>query len=180
MRIEIDGSAADDPAAIRWLDRIVHKMEDGWHLWDTDRESDIEAIEASTWVRDQGRQGKHVREMLVRSIQRQAWDSAPHGRHVRVTMHPVEQGELTPEDAARLAEEPLVILVENRASDGAFLKRVVAEIDKSLHGYWNRPGEPVRLDSVGGMGQMPNEVERRTKDRRYRQRPQGPERRGKP
>ena len=81
MRIEIDGSAVDDPDAIKCLDRILHK------------------------------------------------------------------------------------------SDGAFLKRVVAELDKSLHKYWEeQPGEPVRLDSVGGKGQMPNEVEHKTGTKRYRPR----------
>ena len=170
MRIEIDVSATNEPDAHGSLDRILHKIEDGWHVWDTAREPDVEAIRASTWVRDQGRQGKRVREMLERSIRREAWGSAPHGRRVRVTMQPDGQGELNPEDAARLSEEPLVILVENRNSDGAFVKRVVIELDKQLHGYWKSPGEPVRIDSVGGKGQMPDEVKRRTEGGRYRPR----------
>ena len=170
MRIEIDVSAVNDPDAHRQLDLILRKIEDGWHVWDTAREPDIEAIEASTWVRDQGRQGRRVREMLVQSIRRETWSSELHGRHVRVTMQPDRQGELIPEDAARLAEEPLVILVENRNSDGAFLERVVTELDKPLHKYWKGEGEPVRLDSVGGKGEMPKEVERKTGGRRYRPR----------
>ena len=95
---------------------------------------------------------------------------APHGRRVRVTARPNGADELKPEDAVRLADEPLVILVENRVSDGAFVKRVVTELDKSLHGLWRRPGDPVRFDSSGGAGQMPAEVERRTQGRRYRPR----------
>ena len=170
MRIEIDVSAANDPDALRPLDRILYKIEDGWHVWNTAREPDIEALEASTWVRDQGRQGKRVREMLERSIQREAWDSAPHGRRVRVTMQPDGQGALNPENAARLSEEPLVILVENRNSDGAFVKRVVTELDKPLDKYRKKWGEPVQFDSVGGKGQMADEVERRTRERPYRPR----------
>ena len=170
MRIEIDVSAANDPDAHGWLDRILHKIEDGWHVWDTAREPDIEALEASTWVCDQGRQGRRVHEMLVQSIRREAWGSELHGRRVRVTMQPDGLGELIPEDASRLAEEALVILVENRNSDGAFLERVVTELDKPLLNYWKNTGEPVRLDSVGGKGEMPNEVERRTQGRRYRPR----------
>ena len=174
MRIEIDVSATNEPDAHGRLDRILHKIEDGWHVWDTAREPDIEAIRASTWVRDPGRQGKRVREMLERSIRREAWGSAPHGRRVRVTMHPDGQGELiNPEDAARLSEEPLVILVENRNSDGAFLERVMAELDKPLHKYskdWKTENGPVRFDSVGGKGEMSIEVERRTRGRPYRPR----------
>ena len=63
-----------------------------------------------------------------------------------------------------------MILVENRDSDGAFVKRVVTELYKSLHGIWRRPGDPVRFDSLGGAGQMPDEVERRTRGKPYRPR----------
>ena len=167
MRIEIDVSAANDPGAHGPLDRILHKFEDGWHVWDTAREPNIDAIEASTWVSDEGRQGKRVRELLVQSIRREAWGSALHGRRVRVTMEPDGPTELVPEEAARLADEPLVILVENRNSDGAFLERVVTELDKPLHRYWRRPGEPVRLDSVGGIGEMRREVLRRKGQREH-------------
>ena len=108
--------------------------------------------------------------MLVESIKRGAWTFAPHGRRVRVTARPGAADELKPEDAFRLADEPLVILVENRVSDGAFVKRVVTELDKSLHGLWRRPGEAVQFDSPGGVGQMLVEVERRTQGRRFRPR----------
>ena len=142
----------NDPDAHRWLDRILYRIEDGWHVWDTASQPDPNAIEAATWIRDRGPQGGWVREMLVASIQRGAWTFAPHGRRVRVTACPGAADELKPEDAVRLADEPLVILVENRDSDGAFVKRVVTEIDKSLHSLWRRLGDPVRFDSLGGAG----------------------------
>ena len=70
--------------------------------------------------------------------------------------------------STRLAEEPLLILVENRNSDGAFVERVVKELDQFLYRLWHQPGDPIRLDSVGGAGQMPTEVERRTRNKPYR------------
>ena len=161
MRIEIDISVANDSNAHRWLDRILHKIEDGWHVWDTDSEPNPDAFKDTTWIQDDGRQGARVHEMLVASIQREAWTSAPHGRRVRVTACPNGADELKPEDATRLAEEPLVILVENRNSDGAFLKRAVEELDESLYRIWHCRGNPIQLDSVGGKGEMPNEVDRR-------------------
>ena len=170
MRIEIDSSAANDPDAHGRLDRLLYKIEDGWHVWDTVTESDPDAIEATTWVRDRGSQGEWVRQTLVASIQRDAWTFARHGRRVRVTAYPNSGDELNPEDAVRVAEEPLVILVENRNSDGVFVRRVVTELDRSLHRLWQRPGEPIRFDSLGGTGQMPEEVERRVGGRRYRPR----------
>ena len=170
MRITIDISAANDPDAHQWLDRILHRIEDGWHVWDLTDTPDADAIEATTWISDPGRQGNRLRELLVASIQRGAWTLAPHERCVRVTLHPTASDELAPEQACRLADEPLVILVENRDSDGAFVKRVVIELDKSLHGLWRREGEAVRFDSLGGAGQMPQEVENRTSALPYRPR----------
>lgn len=170
MRIEIDVSAADDPDAHRWLDRILHKVEDAWHVWDTTCDPDPEVFENTAWFRDHGRQGGRIHELFVASVQRDAWTSKPHGRRIRVTTHPDGSDELGPEDACRLAEEPLVILVENRNSDGVFLCRVMVELDKSLFKYWQRKGQPVRVDSVGGKGQMPDEVERRTRTVPYRPR----------
>lgn len=162
MRIEIDPSAANDPDAHEWLDRIVLRIEDGWHVWDMADQPDPYEMEATTWIRDPGRQGRRLRELLVASVQRSTWTLAPHGRSIRVTLHPCTPDELTPEDASRLADEPLCILVENRSSDGTFVKRVVEELDKSLHDLWKQPRVlPIRIDSVGGKGQMPQEVERR-------------------
>ena len=175
MRIEISISVANDPDAHRWLDRILHKIEDGWHVWDTHHQPDPDKLEATTWVRNRGTQGNWVRRLFVASIQRSAWSLGPHERRVRVTANPNDANELTPEDATRLAEEPLVILVENRDSDdgrdsGSFLKRIVAELDRSLNGVWESPGDPIRIDSVGGIGQMAAEITKQAGGVSYRPR----------
>ena len=93
-----------------------------------------------------------------------------HGRSVLVTAHPRTTDELMPGDAFRLADEPLWILVENRISDGSFVERVVKELDESLRTLWKRPGTPIQIDSVGGKGQMPQEVQRRAERVPYRPR----------
>ena len=162
MRIEIDVSAANDPDAHQWLDRILYKIEDGWHVWDLTTVQYVDDLEAATWIRDRGMQGRRVRELLVASTQRGAWTLAPHGRRLRVTVHPAAPDELAPEHACRLADEQLVILVENRHSDGPFVERIVKESDNSLRQLWGRPGAPIRFDSLGGRGQMQQEVENRT------------------
>ena len=172
VRIEIDASAANDPDSHRWLDRILDKIEDGWHVWDTSNQPEPTEIEVTTWSRDRGRQGKRVRRLLTASIQRGAWTPKPHGRRVRVTKcrDPEQADELAPEHAARIAEEPLTILVENRVSDGRFVERIVADLDPSLNRLWRRDGKPIRFDSLGGAGQMPAEVERRAQGVPYRPR----------
>ncbi len=170
MRIAIDASAANDPDAHQWLDRILYRIEDGWHVWELDDLADPDALRATSWIRGRDTQGVWVRELLVASIQRGVWSLAPHGRRVRVTTHPAAPDELAPEHAFRLADEPLVILVENRRSDGAFVERVVKELDTSLRGLWERGGDPIRFDSVGGRGQMSEEVIARTHGLPYRPR----------
>ena len=170
MRIAIDISAANDPAAHRLLDRILYRIEDGWHVWDLANSPSPDIFEATTWIRDRGTQGDRVRDLLFASLRPGAWTLAPHGRRVRVTARPVAEDELEPEHACRLADEPLLILVENRHSDGAFLERAVKELDKSLRGLWGRGGEPIRFVSAGGAGQMSLEVETRTRGVPYRQR----------
>lgn len=169
MRIAIDVSAANDAAAHQWLDRLLYRVDDGWHVWDLGNVANPDVLRATTWIRDRGRQGDWVWDLLVRSIQRGAWAPA-HGRRLYVTARPAAEDELAPEHAFRLADEPLVILVENRQSDGAFVERVVKELDRPLRALWGRGGEPIRFDSVGGVGQMPQEVIARTRGVPYRPR----------
>ena len=162
MRIAIDSSAANDQDAHRCLDRILDGIDDGWHVWDLTDVRDVEAIMKSTWLNDPGRQGVKVADLLVASTKLGAWTLAPHGRRLRVTADPQAPGELVAEQALHLAREPLTVLVENRESDGAFVRRVVTELDKPLSRLWDRPTDPIRFDSVGGKGQMVQEVWNRT------------------
>lgn len=170
MRIEIDLGAANDPSAHQWLDRILYKIQDGWHVWDTTRQVDPDAFRATTWIGGRGDQGRWVSEMLVAATACSAWSLAPHERCVRVTTRPKAADDLEPEEAFRLADKPLVILVENRESDGAFVERVAKDLDRGLRSLWRKPGEPVLFDSRGGTGQMVNEVERRAQRKRVRPR----------
>ena len=170
MLVAIEVAVANDATSHEWLNRIVHKIEDGWHVWDTSSLDDPAAFEDSAWIRDQGTQGHRIRELLTASLQRDSWTSAPHGRRLLVTANPKQSHELAPEDAARFAEEALVVLVENRDSDGSFVERVVTECDTALRGLWRSSGTPIRLDSVGGIGGIPREIERRALEAPHRPR----------
>ena len=170
MRIEIDFSVANDPTAHHCLDRILHKIADGWHVWDVAPQSDPDDLRATLWVSDRGDQGNWVFEMFIASIKRGAWSLAPHGRRVRVTTPATRADDLEPKDATHLVEEPLIILVENRFSDGPFVERVTKEVDNGLRKLWDRRGQPVRVDSVGGTGQMLDEVKRRAEGQPIRPR----------
>ena len=66
MRIEIRIGAANERDAHRWLDRILHKIEDGWHVWDTTAQPDPDQFETTSWIRDRGSQGDWVRRIARR------------------------------------------------------------------------------------------------------------------
>jgi hypothetical protein len=164
MIIAIDENAANDPGNLRWLDAILGTVEDGWHLWDVTGLEEKEYAN-SLWITHSSIRGQRIMELYRKSVERGGWSSgvgggAPHGRRLRVTNEPTTEDELAPEPACRLASERLVILVENRDSDGAFLERVMAELDRPLWRWWSQNPSPAELDDRGGKGQMLNEVRR--------------------
>jgi len=169
MRIEITEWIANDSDAHQWLDRILHKISDGWHLWDT-TELDISSFETTTWVQHRGTKGDDIIELLRKSIERGAWGFGLHNRKVRVTNHQIHENDLAPENAARFVETPLCILVENRFSDGQFVKRIMDELFKPLSHLWAQPGDPIQIDSVGGIGQMPDAVKEKIQNKPYKPR----------
>ena len=170
MRITIDPTTADCLEEHNWLDRILHRIDDGWHVWDITDASAIDALKATSWISGRGQHGWSTGELLEKSIVGTVWRSKLHGRYLRVTRTPTSDDELRPQEALRFVDEPIVILVENRNSDGSFVRRIVAETDSSLNKLWQRPGRSIRLDSVGGAGEIPNEIARRVDEVPYRPR----------
>ena len=96
MFIEIDPRVANDPTAHLLLDRILHKIDDGWHVWDTTHQAVLDEMEDTSWIRDSA---QRVRDLLVASVRRDAWSRSPHGRSVRVTANPNNADEFTPGEA---------------------------------------------------------------------------------
>lgn len=160
MIIEIDVAVAHDRESLRSLERIALKIEDGWHLWAVDEPEDFEG---TPWLRDPGVTGERGRALLLAAIKRSGYPPGIHSRRVRVALRPQQADGLEPKDAADLAESPVVILVENRFADGAFVRRIIADLDRVLNKYWQDDIHRVEIDSVGGKGQMADEVERRCK-----------------
>ena len=156
MRITIELSVANDSDSHQWLDRILHKITDGWHLWDTTDHKDSSAFEKTTWISERGAKGNEILELFKKSIEREAWDSGLHNRWVSVTSLPLNEDELKPEAAAKLAEQPLCILVENQLNDGKFIRRILDEFDSDLSKLCSKSA--IKFDSVGGVKQMPDLV----------------------
>lgn len=68
------------------LDRIVQKVEDGWHLWEI---PDLDAIEESAWLQ----QGRPLqRELFEEVANRSAWHPGGiHRQGVFVILEPEEE-----------------------------------------------------------------------------------------
>ncbi len=163
MLIEIDTSVANDPDAHSWLDRVIYTVMDGWHIWNTADHVDSSEFEATTWIRDRGTQGDKILELFKKSNKSEAWKfDRLHTKRICVTTSPSDDSEFEPEDAAQFVMQPLCILMENEFSDGSFLKRTVRELDKSLSDHWNQDRrQPIEIDSVGGVTQMPRAVKQK-------------------
>lgn len=62
MRIEIDPQAANNPASYEWLDRILYRVSEGWHVWEIAGPAAIKAMLGTTWISGRGTQGARVRQ----------------------------------------------------------------------------------------------------------------------
>ncbi|MBI2570451.1 MAG: hypothetical protein HYV63_25910 [Candidatus Schekmanbacteria bacterium] len=160
MILSIERAVADDPDSHRWLDRLLAKFEDGWHVWEL---TGLEDFESSSWIRESGARGARIREFIAHAVKRSAYPFAVHGRRIHVSLELQGSAGLSPESAVRVAEEPLTILVENARSDGAFLLRLFRELDRPLEHYRRCDGKPLRIVGCGGAGQMDLEVMERVK-----------------
>ena len=142
-----------------FLTRILHTVDDGWHLWEVE---DPDLIEASSWY--QNRSGDQLLDDLLReSVIRSAWSSTNglHAQLVRITDRPsTETWELEPQPAARALAEPLRVVVEDRESDGLFLDVVVKTLGSAelLKLYELRPS-PLRVESPGGRDKIKRHLE---------------------
>ena len=156
MRITIDISVANDPGAHQWLDRIVHRIDDGWHVWDLTDTPDANAIKATTWFSDPGRQGKLLDELLVKSAGLDAWTLTPHTRRLRVTALPAGPDELAPEQASRLADEPLSgrevdAAISHITGSMVFAKEDMETRMKRLAGQYQMFGRVIEMDQAASL-----------------------------
>ncbi|MCY4170279.1 MAG: hypothetical protein OXE59_10440 [Bacteroidetes bacterium] len=152
MRIIIEPSVADDSNAHQWLDRILHRVSDGWHVWDINDHVDFSAFENTTWIQERGTKGLEILEDFIKSSERDVWDTWHHKKKIIVTSSPKNENEFIPEDAAKMVNEPLIIIVENQINDGKFIRRIFKELAPYISELLSIGA--VRIDSIGGIGQM--------------------------
>lgn len=155
MRIVLRADAVCCSEVWSLLDRIVHRIEDGAHVWDID---DPEALESTMWLL-QARPS--FRELFAHAVKNGAYPiEAIHTRRVIVTINPGD-GEMTPQQAVKYVTKPLYVLMENRFTDGLFVETVLEFLaPEPLRQLRKRNvGNLIFFDGPGGSGELRKLVE---------------------
>ena len=156
MRVRFSQEILDrnDNAAWRALSRIVDTFSQGRHVWDID---DPEPIITSRWIA--GEPGSRETQRNLEALHKCFTDAqyAPPGRRIHRLLVVVGDGGLAPDTARRCLEAPARVIVENRLSDGAFLKAMIQafgrdDLKTAVDGEW------IEIVHAGGYGEVEKRV----------------------
>lgn len=148
MRFVVDASVLNgDDSVLSLIDRLVDRLADEVHRVDI---AAVDYLQESRWYRKARATRKKILRSAVAKPPRVTKDSR--GPHVKtVEVHDAESARL----ADKLAHTPLVILVEDRESDGVFLDIAMEELGwPELKRLWTN-GRKVtpratEVDTAGG------------------------------
>lgn len=157
-----------DDGVLCFIDRLVDRLAEEVHLVEV---PDADLLQSSSWYQ----KARVIRRKLLTSAMAKPPRAANDNRgpHVKVV-------EVLDADSARLADRlahaPLVILVEDRESDGVFLDVVVEELGwPELQALWinSRKVTPraMEIETAGGRDSMPQRIERAVRDAEEENRP---------
>jgi hypothetical protein len=179
VRVILTAEALVDERLWTDLDRILHTVDDGWHLWEI---PDPAALENTAWLR-RGREA--LQDLFERAARRSVWQGrgSLHTRRVFVrsetgnrehsnsfVSEPRENSlYLGVDSARRFLGRPLRILMENVLSDGVFLDTVL-DVLGSAELRVLRDCKPPALEyhSAGGSGEIPKQVDYHLDDPAWR------------
>jgi hypothetical protein len=146
-----------DDALLSLIDRLIDRVADEVHVIDV---PDVDLLQESVWYQ----QARLTRRKLLMS----AVARPPRAANVRRGPH-VRVMELFDAESAKRAEKlahtPLVILVEDRESDGVLLDLIVEELGwPELKALWaiGKTVTPraLEIETAGGKGAIPQRIER--------------------
>lgn len=169
MRFIVHTSALNgDDLVLSLIDRLIDRFADEVHRVDV---PDVDLLQESSWYQQARATRKKVLMSSLAKPPRVATDDR--GPHVRVVE--VRDGN-SARLADRLAHTPLVILVEDRESDGLLLDIVVEELGwPELRMLWTN-GKTVtpratRVETAGGKDAIPQRVARAVGEAAAEERP---------
>jgi hypothetical protein len=150
-----------DDSVLGLLDRLVDRVADEVHLVDI---PELDLLQESSWYQKaRPTRQKVVMSALARPPRAANDNRGPHTKTVDV-LDAASAGVAT-----RLAYAPLVIIVEDRESDGAFLDIIVEELGEAeLKTLWTKGRQvtprALEIDTAGGKGSIPQRVARAASD----------------
>jgi hypothetical protein len=153
MNVLVVDALFDQPEAFDALDEIVVWVELGRHEWVSRSVSVFE----SSWLAEPGRTTRRNTDMM-KKIYRATTAPARRDR-LTVIVQPVDStpNALCPSRARDCLDAPLFIIVENEASDGAFLRAIAGAYGKTSILDAMERGFCV-LDHAGGKGEVKKRV----------------------
>ena len=168
MRFVLHAAVLDgDDGVLTLLDRLVDRLADEVHRVEV---HELDRLDRSAWFQQARRTRKKVLMSATARPRRKASRFGPHAKTIDVADNADAQR------ADKLAHTPLVILVEDRESDGTFLDLVVEELGwPELKSLWGK-GRTVtprahQLETAGGKPAIPQRVERAVGDAAQEGRP---------
>lgn len=150
MRVRIAADACAEQIHWRFLDSIIGKVADGWHVWQIE---DPDAIEQTGWL--DGR--PWLRELFQKAALVSTYPANPDFPQCNLLVGcAADSSALSPPQAAEYVNTPLTILMENRNTDGLFIDILLdlLALDAVNEQRKNAP-DAIRYDSPGGGGQLP-------------------------
>ncbi len=162
MRFVVSSSVLNgDDSVLELIDRLVDRLADEVHRVDV---PEVDLLQESNWYRGARSPRRKVLTSALARPPRVANDSrGPHVKAVEVL------DAASAKLADRLAHTPLVILVEDRESDGVFLDIVVEELGwpelQTLWAIGKKVTPPAtEIDTAGGKDAIPQRIERAVSD----------------
>ena len=155
MRIEFAKDALNHTESFSWLDRILYLVEDGRHDW---RIPEPTTVLNSQWFKTLGRNKIGFNDLFQKSIGL----SLNNNRFqvVTVTCSPKSAFQFQAKQAYHYLNKPLLIIVENAESDGAFIELILAKFAKrDLYRLKNEAF--LEIDGPGGKGEIPKTLKRK-------------------
>ncbi|MBF0370703.1 MAG: hypothetical protein HQL52_14720 [Magnetococcales bacterium] len=166
MRVRFGTDVLQDPAAERYLDWIMTRLDRGVHIWEI---PDPDQMEASGWYQRVAREGNYIQLLMEKSAEMGAYPANRqiHSRCIVVGENgaPGREEEnatfLPAEPAACYLDKPLSILVENKFSDGKFLKIILKAYGGDDFNEWYEQVDDQGLTYIsgGGVTDLPNHID---------------------
>lgn len=160
MRIRFEIGTLEDPVGWRYLQKIIELIDDGKHEWHI---IDPDLVESTPWFQQLHASHRLLFEKAAMESSRFPSDESetnPRSLHVNILVvgkHRPPQA-LPPASAYEYLQMPVKILLEDRITDGMFIRAVLLHLARQEVQDLKKL-KAIETDSAGGNGNLKNLVE---------------------